>query len=221
MNKTRTALLRDALLVCFSLVASLLTQLPSAQAAALEYGRQRLGQLRSDVGFYLLEGTARGHSVEVLAWWDATKEFWLSEPTGYVAKVVERGNTWQLDETNSSIQFWQPAGRNPRRSKDVLSIRWTTARLSLFRQLNSFFYYDPEMETWEHEGSFFTFEHPWGGGTLAWLAEEVDLEVGGIDWRTGKVEAYKQVAEPSLTLGIITLASLMLGSRKKKEAKKT
>ena len=77
------------------------------------------------------------------------------------------------------------------------------------------------METWEHEGSFFTFEHPWGGGTLAWLAEEVDLEVGGIDWRTGKVEAYKQVAEPSLTLGIITLASLMLGSRKKKEAKKT
>lgn len=41
-----------------------------AQAAALEYGRQRLGQLRSDVGYYLLEGTARGHSVEVLAWWD-------------------------------------------------------------------------------------------------------------------------------------------------------
>ena len=31
----------------------------------------------------------------------------------------------------------------------------------------------------------------------------------------------KDVAEPSLTLGFITLASLMLGSRKKKEAKKT
>ena len=31
----------------------------------------------------------------------------------------------------------------------------------------------------------------------------------------------KDVAEPSLTLGFITLASFMLGSRKKKEAKKT
>ena len=33
--------------------------------------------------------------------------------------------------------------------------------------------------------------------------------------------ARARVAEPSLTLGFITLASLMLGSRKKKEAKKT
>ena len=31
----------------------------------------------------------------------------------------------------------------------------------------------------------------------------------------------KPVAEPSLTLGFVTLGSLMLGSRKKKEAKKT
>lgn len=37
---------------------------------------------------------------------------------------------------------------------------------------------------------------------------------------TGNIP-IKDVAEPSLTLGCITLASLMLGSRKKKEAKKT
>ena len=66
-----------------------------AQAAALEYGRQRLGQLRSDVGYYLLEGTARGHSVEVLAWWDSIKNFGRMDPTGYVAKVVAKGDNWQ------------------------------------------------------------------------------------------------------------------------------
>jgi hypothetical protein len=49
-------------------------------------------------------------------------------------------------------------------------------------------------------------------------------------WEVRKITDYavvtgnipkKDVAEPSLTLGFITLASFMLGSRKKKEAKKT